>query len=113
MVDPQLVAEGEIEAGVESLTEQVGGESDVPRQSHSGQTELALLVVPVGVVEGRLADEELRHVVEPELVEVVTADHDEQVRVRAREGRAEGLDLRDPLVREGRPGITRGGAGPR
>ena len=53
--------------------------SSWPAQGHPRQAELALLVVPVGVEERRLADQELRHVVQPQLVEVVAADHHQDV----------------------------------
>ena len=103
VVDPQLVAEGQVEAGVQAVAQDVLGEVLLARQGHPGQAELALLVVPVGVVEGRLADQELRHVVQPQLVEVVAADHHQDVGPGPRERLAEGLDLADPLVRERRP----------
>src|ERR1700728_2453364 len=60
-------------AGVHPAAEQVGRQLLVAAQAHPGQAELPLLVVVVRVVERRLADQELRHVVEPELVEVVAA----------------------------------------
>ena len=77
--------------------------SSSPAQRHPRQPELALLVVPVGVVERRLADEELRHVVQPQLVEVVAADHDQHVGPGPGQRLAEALDLGDPLVGERRP----------
>jgi hypothetical protein len=107
VVDPQLVAERQVEAGVEALAQDVRRQVLVARSDEPRQAELALLVVPVGVVERRLADEELRHVVEPQLVEVVAADHDEDVGPRRRQRLAEALDLRLPLVGERRAGRRR------
>ena len=49
------------------------------------------------------ADEELRHVVEPDLVEVVAAYEHEHVGVGPGECLAERGDLGDPLVGERRP----------
>jgi hypothetical protein len=63
VVDPQLVAEGQVEAGVQALPQEVGGQVLVARQPHPRQAELAFLVVPVRVEERRLAHQELRHVV--------------------------------------------------
>jgi hypothetical protein len=82
VVDAQLVAEGQVEARVEPVAQEVGREVLLAPQPHPWQAELALLVVPVGVVVRRFPDEELRHVVEPELVEVVAPDHDQHVRLR-------------------------------
>jgi hypothetical protein len=98
--------------GVEALAEQVAGQLLVARQEHPRQPELAFLVVEVAVVGGRLADQELRHVVQPDLVEVVAADHDQNVRAGPGEGLPEGLDLGLPLVSERRPVVPGGGARP-
>ncbi len=112
MIHPQLVAEPEVEPGVDALAQQVARQFLVAAQEHPGQPELALLVVEVGVIAGRLPDQELRHVVQPQLVEVVAADHDQHVRPGAGEGLPEGLDLRHPLVGERRPAGSGGGARP-
>ena len=110
MVDPQLVAEGEVEAGVQATAQDVRRELLVAVEPEPREPELALLVVPVGVVGGRLAHEELGHVVEPQLVEVVAADHDEHVGPGPGQRLAEALDLGDPLVRERRALLPDGGA---
>ena len=86
--------------------------SSSPAQRHPRQAELALLVVPVGVEERRLADQELRHVVQPQLVEVVAADHHQDVGLGPGQRLAERLDLGDPLVGERRPVGAGGRAGP-
>ena len=65
VVDPQLVAEGQVEAGVQALPQEVGGQVLVACEPHPRQAELAFLVVPVRVEERRLAHQELRHVVQP------------------------------------------------
>ena len=65
--------------------------------------ELALLVVEGRVVLGLLADEERRVVVGEELVEVVGADHHEDVGLRGGQRLAVGLDLALPLVGLGHP----------
>jgi hypothetical protein len=93
VVDPQLVAEGQVEAGVEAVAQDVRGQVLLARQGHPRQAELALLVVPVGVEERRLADQELRHVVQPQLVEVVAADHHQDVGPGPGERLAEGSIL--------------------
>src|SRR5262249_18532297 len=67
VVDAQLVAERQVEAGVQALPQQVGGQLLVARQPHPGQAELPFLVVPVRVEERRLAHQELRLVVNPQL----------------------------------------------
>ena len=102
VVDPQLVAEGQVEAGVQAVAQDVRGQVLVALQAHPRQAELALLVVPVGVVVRRLADQELRHVVQPQLVEVVAADHHQHVGPGPGQRLAERLDLGDPLVGERR-----------
>ena len=61
--------------------------------------ELALLIVEGGVVAGRLADEELRAVVEENLVEMVRPDHHKDVGLGAGKGLAIGFDLALPLRR--------------
>jgi len=71
-------------------------------QPHAGQAEFAFLVVPVRVEDGRLAHQELRHVVQPKLVEVVAAHHEQDVRLGSGERGPERLDFRYPLVGEGR-----------
>ena len=111
VVDPQLVAERQVEVAVETAAQDVGGELLVAGQRHPREAELALLVVPVGVEVRRLADQELRHVVQPQLVEVVTTDHHEHVGLGAGQRLAEGLDLGLPLVGERRSLGARGGAG--
>jgi hypothetical protein len=103
VVDPQLVAERQVEAGVYSLAQQVGGQPLVPAHEHPGQAELTFLVVEVRVVERRLAHQELRHVVQPQLMEMIGADHDQDVGAGAGEGLAERLDLGDPFIGERRP----------
>jgi hypothetical protein len=103
VVDPQFVAEGQVEAGVEALAQDVGGQVFLARQQHARQAELPFLVVPVGVEEGRLAHQELRHVIQPQLVEVVAAHHDQDVRLGSGERGPERLDLGHPFVGERRP----------
>ncbi len=110
MVDPQLVAERQVKAGVHSLAQQVSGQVFATVQEHPGQSEFAFLVVEVGVIERRLADQELRHVVQPQLVEMVAADHHEHVRPRAGQRLAESLDLGPPFVSERRAVLAGGGA---
>jgi hypothetical protein len=103
VVDPQFVAERQVEAGVDALAQQVPGQVLIAAHKHPGQAELPFLVVEVRVVERRLADEELRHVVQPQLVEMVRADHDQDVGAGAGEGLAERLDLGYPFIGERRP----------
>src|SRR5262249_49135903 len=57
------------------------------------------------------ADEELRHVVVPELVEVIGPDHHEDVGVGLGEGLAVGQDLAHPFVRKVGSALWRRGAG--
>ncbi len=111
MVDPQLVGEGQVEAGVDALAQDVPRQVLLPLAHHARQPELALLVVEVGVVEGRLADQELRHVVQPQLVEVVGADHDQHVGPGPGQRLPERLHLAHPLVGERRAVLSGGGAG--
>ena len=99
VVDPQLVAERQVEAGVQAVAQDVRGQVLLAAQRHPRQAELALLVVPVGVVERRLADQELRHVVQPQLVEVVAADHHQHVGPGPGQRLAERLDLGAPTRR--------------
>jgi hypothetical protein len=112
VVDPQFVAERQVEADVYSLAQQVPGQVLVAAHEHPGQAELPFLVVEVRVVKRRLAHEELRHVVQPQLVEMVGADHDQDVGAGAGEGFAERLDLGHPFIGERRPVGAGGRAGP-
>ena len=80
-------------------------------QHHAGQPEFALLVVVVRIVEGRFADEELRHIIVEELVEVVRTDHDQYIRVGPSKRLAVGQHLAHPLVREIGPALRRRCAG--
>ena len=112
VVDAQLVGEREVEVAVDALAQHVGRQLLVPAQQQPRQAELAFLVVVVGVVERRLADEELRHVVQPQLVEVVRADHHQHVRAGPRQRLAVRLDLAHPLGRERRRLVGRQPARP-
>ena len=112
MVDPQLVAERQVEVAVQPVAQQVRGQVLLAAQGHPRQAELPLLVVEVRVEERRLAHEELRHVVQPQLVEVVAADHHQHVGLGPGQGLPEALDLGHPLVGERRPVRTGRGAGP-
>src|SRR5579885_2803077 len=60
VIDAQFVAEGEVETGIQPGAQQVCREFFVSFQFHTRQSEFAFLIVIVGVVEGRFADEELR-----------------------------------------------------
>src|SRR5437764_9487693 len=111
VVDAQFVAEGEVETVIKPGTQQIRREFFVSLEEHAGQPELALLIVVVRVVEGRLADEELRHIVVEELVEVVRADHDQDIRSCAGQRLAVGRHLAHPLVRKVGPALRRRGAG--
>jgi hypothetical protein len=102
VVHPQLVGVREVEAGVQAATQDMCRQFLVPAQQQPGQPELAFLVVVVGVVEGCLAHQKLRHVVQPELVEVVRADHDQHVGPGPGQRFPVGLDLAYPFGREGR-----------
>ena len=102
VVDAEFVAERQVEPAVQALPQNVRGQVLLSAQCHPGQSELAFLVVEVRIEERRLPDQELRHVVEPELVEMITAHHDEHVRCGPGEGVAESFDLRHPLVGERR-----------
>ena len=107
VVDPQLVGEGEVEARVQPGPQDVRGQLLVALEQQLGQPELPLFVVVVGVVERRLAHQELRHVVQPQLVEVVRADHDQDVRAGPGQRLAVRLDLAHPLGRERRRLVRR------
>jgi hypothetical protein len=111
VVDAQLVGERQIESGVEAVAQDVPGQVPVALHVHARQAELALLVVPVRVVLLGMTNEELRHVVQPELVEMVGADHHQDVGVRLCQRLAERLDLAHPLGRERRGFVGRRGAG--
>src|SRR5579859_1205930 len=65
VVDPQLIAEGQVESRLQAVPQQVAGQLLVAAQQHPGQAELPLFVVKVCVVERGLADQELGHVIEP------------------------------------------------
>ena len=106
VVHPELVGEREVEARVDALAQDVRGQLLVALEQQPGQAEFAFLVVVVGVVERRLAHQELRHVVQPELVEVVRADHHQHVGPRPGQGFAVRLDLAHPLGGE-RRGLLR------
>ena len=111
MVYPKLIAEGKVEAGIESRAQQVGRKLLVPFEPHPRQAKLALLVVVVRVVVGRLADEKLGHVVVEELVEVVGPDHYHQLRVGMSQRLAIGHDLANPLIGKVGPALRWSGAG--
>ena len=111
VVDPQLVGERQVEAPVDALAQDVRRQLLVALEQQPRQPELALLVVVVRVVERRLADQELRHVVQPQLVEVVGADHHQHVRPGPGQRLAVGLDLAHPLGRERRRLVGRQQAG--
>ena len=72
----------------------------------------AFLVVPVCIVVRGVADEELRHVVEPQLMEVVRAHEYEHVGAGLGQCLPECLDLPHPFVGERGPFVGRCGAGP-
>ena len=80
-------------------------------QDHTGQPEFALLVVVVRIVEGRFADEELRHIIVEELVEVVRTNHDQYIRFGSGKCFAVGKHLAHPLVRKVGPALRRRCAG--
>src|SRR5205823_13387348 len=79
VVNAQFIAEREVETGIKPSTKKIRREFFVPLEDHAGQPEFALLIVVVRIVERRFADEELRHIIVEELVEVIRADHDQYV----------------------------------
>ena len=107
VVDAQLVAERKVEIRVEPLPENVRGQVLLTAQPHPRQAEFPLLVVPVGVEPRCLADQELGHVVQPELVEVIASHHDQDVRPGPGQRLPEGGDLGDPFLGERWPLVRR------
>src|SRR5438045_4633190 len=77
VVDAQFIAKGEVETGIEPGTKQISREFFVSLEDHAGQPEFALLIVVVRVVEGRFANEELRHIIVEKMVELVRNDHEQ------------------------------------
>src|SRR5581483_2273134 len=71
VVNAQFIAEREVKAGVQAGAQQVRGELFMPLEDHAGQSEFALLIVVVCVIEWRFAYEELRHIIVEELMEMV------------------------------------------
>src|SRR5690242_14526377 len=80
-------------------------------QHHTGQSKFALLIVVVCIVERRFADEELRHIIVPELVEVVGANHDQNIRSGSGQRLAISCHLAHPLVCKIGSALWRGSAG--
>src|SRR5437660_9531447 len=111
VVDAQFIAEGEVETGIKPGTKKVRREFFVSLEDHAGQPEFALLIVVVRVVEGRFANEELRHIIVEKLVEVVRTDHDQYVWPGFGKRFAVGKHLAHPLVRKVGPALRRCGAG--
>src|SRR5215831_7461126 len=80
-------------------------------QNHTRQPEFALLIVVVRVVEGSFADEELRHIIVEELVEMVRTDHDQYVGPGLSKRLAVGLYFAYPLISKVGPAFRGRSAG--
>ena len=103
VVDAQLVAEREVEAGVEARRAGCGRTGrGRPCMRIRGRPNSRSSLYQLASYYSALADQELRHVVQPQLVEVVGADHHQHVRAGPGQRLAERLDLAHPLGRERR-----------